>query len=280
MSDTASNEMDGQTVGSRLRFARENKGLSLEDAARVTRITKGYLAALEEGNYSRLPSDAYAKGFLRVYAQFLGIEEQDVLRLYENAMPSPLPSDELKVNAGEYHDDQIVRGTKKRVFLSLAVVGALCAVGILFFRFQGTTFEKKAENTVSIPPVMTPVSSFQQPQIAASPEEKRPEYTPPDSIETPPIPPVSREKGIVLKMKALEDGYLVVTIDDMVSQQYDLKAGDVIEWKAERVFSLDLDNAGGVEAELNGKLLKPFGQKGASAHVMLKADTEGDETAP
>jgi transcriptional regulator with XRE-family HTH domain len=281
MSDTASTEMDGQTIGSRLRSAREHKGLSLEDVARVTRITKGYLAALEEDNYSRLPNDAYAKGFLRVYAQFLGIEEHDVLRLYPHATPFSVPPDESKGNASEHHNAEISQGTKKRMFWSLAVVCALFIVGILCFRFYyGSNLERKAVSPVSIPAVMSPASSSLQPRIADMPEEKTANTSPPEIVETPTVPLVSQEKGIVLKMKALEDGFLVVTIDDMVSQQYDLKAGDVIEWKAERVFSLDLDNAGGVEAELNGKLLKPFGEKGTSAHIMLKADTKGDETAP
>jgi hypothetical protein len=58
----------------------------------------------------------------------------------------------------------------------------------------------------------------------------------------------------------------------MISQQYDLKAGDLIEWKADKVITLEVGNAGGIEAEFNGKPLKPFGQPGKSAHVVLKAD--------
>ncbi|NMC73999.1 MAG: helix-turn-helix domain-containing protein [Geobacteraceae bacterium] len=280
MSDTAPNEKDGQTVGSRLRLAREKKGLSLEDAARVTRISKGYLDALEEGNYSRLPSDAYARGFLRAYAQFLGIEAQIVPGLYPGGVPSPSQSETLKLTAGECRDTTMSWGSKRWVFVLLAGGCVLCAAAVLFFRFHGRAIEKKKENSLVVPPVMTSASSSQQPKSEVPPEKVGLRFTPPEASDIPPVPLVSREKGIVLKMKALEDGYLVVTIDDMVSQQYDLRAGDVIEWKAERVFSLDLDNAGGVEAELNGKLLKPFGAKGASAHVMLKAGPESDETAP
>ena len=59
----------------------------------------------------------------------------------------------------------------------------------------------------------------------------------------------------------------------MISQQYDLKAGDLIEWKADKVITLEMGNAGGIEAELNGKPLKPFGEPGKTAHIVLKADT-------
>jgi hypothetical protein len=78
--------------------------------------------------------------------------------------------------------------------------------------------------------------------------------------------------GIILRLKVSQDCWLNITIDDTVSQQYDLKAGDLIEWKADRVFALDIGNAGGIEAEFNGKPLKPFGEPGKTAHVILKGE--------
>ena len=81
-----------------------------------------------------------------------------------------------------------------------------------------------------------------------------------------------RQTGIILRLKVNQDCWLNITIDEKVSQQYDLKAGDLIEWKGEKVFALDLGNAGGVEAELNGKPLKPFGEQGRTAHVVLKGE--------
>jgi transcriptional regulator with XRE-family HTH domain len=279
MSDTVSSEREGQTAGSRLRSTRELKGLSLEDVVRVTRISKGYLSALEEDNYTRLPSDVYARGFLRIYAQFLGIEEQEILSLYPQDSALVEPHHEPEMGACESTVADISPDTRQMRLWYLAVFCALIAVGVLFLRMNDGPPARKADNPVSLPPLMKPASSSLVPQITAVPDEKPSPISPPEIIERP-SPPVSREKGIVLKMKALEDAFLVVTIDDMISQQYDLKAGDIIEWKAEKVFSLDLDNAGGVEAELNGKILKPFGEKGMSAHVVLKADAERDETAP
>jgi hypothetical protein len=77
--------------------------------------------------------------------------------------------------------------------------------------------------------------------------------------------------GIVLKLKVNQDSWLNITIDGAVSQQYELKAGDLIEWKGENVFVLDLGNAGGIEAEFNGKPLKPLGETGKPVHLVLKA---------
>ena len=80
------------------------------------------------------------------------------------------------------------------------------------------------------------------------------------------------QSGIILRLKVNQDCWLNITIDETVSQQYDLKTGDLIEWKGEKVFALDMGNAGGVEAELNGRPLKPFGGQGKTAHVVLKGE--------
>jgi hypothetical protein len=72
-------------------------------------------------------------------------------------------------------------------------------------------------------------------------------------------------------LKVNQDCWLNITIDNTVSQQYDLKAGDLIEWKGEKVFALDIGNAGGIEGEFNGRPLEPFGEQGKTAHVILKA---------
>jgi cytoskeleton protein RodZ len=78
--------------------------------------------------------------------------------------------------------------------------------------------------------------------------------------------------GIVLRLKVVQDSPLQITIDGAVSQQYELKAGDLIEWKGERMFSLELGNAAGVEAELNGVPLKSFGEAGKAVRLVIRAD--------
>jgi cytoskeleton protein RodZ len=61
-------------IGSSLRAAREQRQLELPAIERVTRIRAKYLQALEEERWDVLPGTAYAKGFLRTYADFLGLD--------------------------------------------------------------------------------------------------------------------------------------------------------------------------------------------------------------
>jgi cytoskeleton protein RodZ len=69
-------------LGQILRQARENKGLSIEEAHEETRINVQYLEAFENGDYSVLPSATHAKGFLRNYARFLGLDPKPLLERY------------------------------------------------------------------------------------------------------------------------------------------------------------------------------------------------------
>jgi cytoskeletal protein RodZ len=61
-------------LGSSLRAAREQRQLQLPEIERATRIRAKYLRALEEERWDVLPAAAYAKGFLRTYADFLGLD--------------------------------------------------------------------------------------------------------------------------------------------------------------------------------------------------------------
>jgi cytoskeletal protein RodZ len=68
-----------QQVGTSLRQAREAQSLSLEKVAQETHIRLRYLQALESGELSALPSNAQARGFLRAYAGFLGLDPSAML---------------------------------------------------------------------------------------------------------------------------------------------------------------------------------------------------------
>jgi cytoskeleton protein RodZ len=80
------------TLGETLRQARLDKGVSLADAARETRIRRGYLEALEAEDPAALPPAVYTRGFLRTYADYLGLNAQSMVDLYQPSSrrePSP-----------------------------------------------------------------------------------------------------------------------------------------------------------------------------------------------
>ncbi len=81
-----------QTIGEQLKQAREARGLSLEQAAQVTRVRVHYLKALEDDRRDQLPSAVQGRGFLRLYADYLGLPVQLLLDQWEGrAQPEDLP---------------------------------------------------------------------------------------------------------------------------------------------------------------------------------------------
>ena len=70
-------------LGNQLRRARENKDVSLEEAEKSTGIRKRYLQAMEEGRFDVLPGQIQLRGFLRNYANYVGLNGDEILVLYE-----------------------------------------------------------------------------------------------------------------------------------------------------------------------------------------------------
>ena len=280
MSETSIHTIEQKTIGSRLREARERKGLSLEDVARTTRISRGYLKALEEDDSDKLPSEAYAKGFLRVYAQFLNVAPEELV-----VQPDHCSAECQK--AGEPGNSTTIRcysalSPQARTVLQKVLPFVL----LVFFIISTLLFCSSPENPLA-PQTVRLTSEPRKEKIAVGSVQENTNVA--RDEKTLPLVQKSDEQVLsgrfgqsgekfVLRLKVIEDGSLNLTIDETITQHYDLKAGDLIEWKGEKSFSLDLENAGGVEAALNGKLLKPFGKKGSSAHIVLSAGYDGGKT--
>lgn len=69
-------------AGERLKEERLVKGITLEEASLATKIRISFLSHIEKGEYEKLPSVAYAQGFVRNYTRFLGLSEKEILALF------------------------------------------------------------------------------------------------------------------------------------------------------------------------------------------------------
>ncbi len=83
-------------LGETLRRARLSKNVTFEDAERVTRIRREYLEALEREDFTKLPAPVYARGFLRSYAGYLGLDPGQLMPFFpvghvEEPKLDPLP---------------------------------------------------------------------------------------------------------------------------------------------------------------------------------------------
>lgn len=68
--------------GQKLHDERVRKGLTLEDVAKATKIRVSFLSAIEKGEYKKLPSSAYAEGFVKNYSEFFGFSSKEMLAIF------------------------------------------------------------------------------------------------------------------------------------------------------------------------------------------------------
>jgi hypothetical protein len=88
-------------VGQVLREARTERGIELGEVERVTKIRVKFLQAMEEDRWGALPAPAYARGFLSIYARFLGLDENALLDEYTRSVegadrPEPIPQSVIR----------------------------------------------------------------------------------------------------------------------------------------------------------------------------------------
>src|SRR5262249_7739308 len=75
-----------QSIGDKLRLAREARGIALRDISEQTRISIRYLEAIETDDYKRLPGGIFNRSFIRAYAKFVGYNEHDALEDYARTL--------------------------------------------------------------------------------------------------------------------------------------------------------------------------------------------------
>ena len=146
-------------IGNSLREARERRGVDLAQAEVATKIRGKYLRALEDEQFSLLPAQTYVKGFLRTYAEYLGLDGQ----LYVDEFNSRF------VTGGDDHEPRVRRSAAARpqqrhrrietnvVLLALAAIAVLTVIVITAFNSSGG---KKP-----IPPTKTKPTVTRRPHV-------------------------------------------------------------------------------------------------------------------
>jgi cytoskeleton protein RodZ len=268
--------------GAILKRCREYHDLSLEEAEESTKIGINYLTALEEDQISQFSSLAYLKGFLRIYATYLGLNPDDMIRLFEKLYSAKNGRGDHPASSSGAGDPAPRKKFPLQKLAMPAVILVLILVTATVISRKPSTPVRQAPPALPVTPAaISPIqqahSSARQPGAAKRTDDATVDQKRGDALS--PVqngaqkPAAESSRGFVVRLKVTQSGTLTVYIDGSTSQAYDLVAGDSIEWKAGRTITLELSNAGGVDAELNGRQLKPFGLPGKPATVVL--DSEG-----
>jgi cytoskeletal protein RodZ len=122
-------------VGQRLYRERIQRKLTLEDIAKATKIKASFLAAIEKGEYSKLPSPAYAQGFVRNYAAFLGLSKPEMTALFRREFDEKKAYKVLPDSLTKTQEFSLSRIKMQQSLLPLAAV-LLLILAYLSFQYR------------------------------------------------------------------------------------------------------------------------------------------------
>ncbi|MBP9716544.1 MAG: helix-turn-helix domain-containing protein [Candidatus Levybacteria bacterium] len=126
-------------IGAQFQEERKNQNLSIEEVARATKIRAEFLNAIERGDYKKLPSPAYAHGFVRNYAKFLGLPVERSLAIFRREFDEKKNIEVLPRGLTNSSDFSIPRFKIGKSALLIGVV-FLALAGFLFFQYRAAVF--------------------------------------------------------------------------------------------------------------------------------------------
>ncbi len=249
-----------KSVGTILREARQARNLSLEQTSRTTHIHVNVLKALEADEVGRL-GVVYTRSFLRLYADFLGLNKDEIVERFIAVTPEAAASVNKVLPSAPRRILPVVRLTGKigRNLWVLVQRGARrvpwqrVAVGVLALVFlfgmgrwikgcRARGRERRAAAVSAAPSGARGRAASASSRISAATKKS--------------------EQRVVLVVRAVDKTWLQVKADGKIIFQSVLAKGSSESWQAEEQIELWIGDAGALELEVNGRFLGHIGRPG------------------
>lgn len=147
MAEADQDALLGQTVGERLRVAREAKKLSLDDVARQTRIPVRHLEHIERGEWEALPALTYSVGFARSYANVVDLDGAQIGAEVRQQLGGARPG--AAAAAPFYEPADPARVPPRTLAIAAAVIAVLLVIGYLVWRSGAIGEESPADVAIT-----------------------------------------------------------------------------------------------------------------------------------
>ncbi|MFM2064525.1 MAG: hypothetical protein RLZZ507_4196 [Cyanobacteriota bacterium] len=248
-----------------LRHIRQEKSIRLEEIAMHTHIRLSLLKALEEWRFEELPEPVFVQGFIRRYADKLGLDGMALAKKFEiNLFP-------LESNNSTQQSTLYIPLFVPYIFLLIAASGGL--LYLLKSEFTGKSLVNKQNSILSFQQkaVPSPVS-----QIVSTPEPS-PIITPISTpTSSPTITPIS---DVVVSLEFKGNSWVQVKSDGKTEFEGTLTTGERKTWKAKKSLTVRSGNAGVVLVSFNDQEPKLLGNKGEVKEVTYTIQESGGGSA-
>lgn len=267
--------------------------IELAEIASSTKISRRYLEAFEQDRFDQLPAPIFARGFLREYAKFIGVDPDEAVTHYLSAVQAMAPDDEDDEPTpakGAVHSGSGGHWVSS-LLIVLAVAGALLAVYLLSYRAatrqrEGRTTSPAATSaepsTPDARPAEPPPSA---PAGAAEPSEASPppgaeiegaaQTADPGSPQSarPPLEPAADAAPIQVTLAFRRDCWVEVRVDNRRSDNELRRGGESLQITAERLVEMKVGDAGAVDVRVNGRPYSLGRGSGQVARARIDLDT-------
>lgn len=233
-------EADNESVpfGSWLRQQRELREITLREISDATKISLRYLEALEEERFDLLPATLFARGFLRQYARYVGLDPDEAVNrlLIAQQDDEPEPEEERRQEL-PWAPARTARrggGNWKNVVLIVGVAALL--LGLIFLIPWLLDRSDADDRQQAVPPGVVPSDSA-------------------EDRDTPPPEPEPETSGapLTVTLDFREDCWVEATVDGEPRVGEVRVQGESLQLEAEEYVELTLGNAGVVDVEVNGE---------------------------
>ena len=272
--------MNIETAGARLKKIRQERGLSLEEIQKKTRIHPNVLRAIEGDSLTDL-SPIYLKGFIKIYCNSLGLDPKEYLG--QSSQPGkPVLNAAVGRDIGERFEkkpalakDLSVKlnamrpspGLKKIILFTLISIIFIFLVSKLFKIISGWSKNMSAKSRVFVP--------------VSAKAKNAPEFLPKKTINKSSAKNIPKQakaqkdmsQGFMLGISARDKSWISAKVDGKVVFHGVLARGRTETWQAKEKIELSLGDAGAVELQVNDQRFTKLGRRGQSLkNIVINKD--------
>jgi len=262
-----------ESIGPRLKKIRLEKGLSLEEVQKKTKIHVNILKIIEGDSLTNL-SPVYLKGFLKIYCKFFGLDPKDYIPDYKeqqskvNYLDIPQKAEksspflrDVSIRLGTFSKSKKIRTALIYILIVIFVSIGLFNLGKvissrraphLIRKKQPAPVQNKADNKKTQSPRLVKLATATN-TAAASPRKEA-------------------ASQIRLTIRARENCWVSLKADGKLLFQRILEKGRAETWQAKDKFELSLGNAGAVYLEVNGQIFTNLGRKAQAQNISITKD--------
>jgi cytoskeleton protein RodZ len=265
-----------EDFGSKLKAAREARGISLREIATATKISMVALDGLERNDLSKLPAGIFGRAFLRAYALEVGLDPEKVVEDYlaevgrqERDAASRVVEPDVTAEDREFLERQ---RQAARILRIVATVVAIAAVVLISWRVRvwmlksAATKQAAAELAAARTPAPLPNSGG---SAAPGTIDSGVSPTPPAPASTTASASDVNAKPIEIDLSVTTDCWVRVVADGTQQFAQVLHAGERQHVSASRLVLLDVGSAGALTWSINGRAASPLGPSGSHRQVTI-----------